>query len=86
MMISGETIDIREGGALLIVGKQVSVQEGGGAVLVAEQASLKDGTVIFLAAKEVSGDAKVLIELKTAVLFGFVFGLTVALLRRLLFR
>jgi hypothetical protein len=83
MMITGENIHIREGGAALVVGNTVSLQEGGGGILLAKRANFKEGTVILLGAREVSGDIKVLINLKAAVLLGIVFGLTVGLVRKL---
>ena len=86
MMITGENIHIREGGAAVIVGNSISLQEGGGGILLAQRANLKEGTVILLGAREVSGDVRVLIDLKAAVVLGIVFGLTVGLVRKLFWR
>jgi hypothetical protein len=85
-IIKGKDVRIREGGGAVIIGETVNVQEGGGGFLVAKQAELKDSTVLLLAAKSVSGEFRVLVDLKAAVLLGLVAGLVVGVLNYFLSR
>ena len=73
------TVDIKEGGAAVIVAENIRIQEGGGGVLLAKQAEISDGGVLFLAAREVSGNATIIFDLKAAVVFGLIAGLTISL-------
>jgi hypothetical protein len=54
--------------------------------MFAGQAELKDASILLLAAKSVSGEAKVMVDLKAAVVLGLVVGLVVGLLKHLLRR
>jgi len=78
-LIQGQTVDIKEGGAAVIVAENIRIQEGGGGVLLAKQAEISDGGVLFLAAREVSGNATIIFDLKAAVVFGLIAGLTISL-------
>ena len=85
-MIQGQDVTIRDGGGAVIMAETVSMQDGGGAVMLARQAEVKDASILLLVAKSVSGDAKVMVDLKAAVVFGLVAGLVVGLLKHLLRR
>jgi len=85
-IIKGQTITLREGGGLIIAGQTVKIQDGGGVFVLARQAELKDSTVMFLASPAVSGEAKIMFDLKAAVVFGAIIGLVVGALNYLLRR
>jgi len=85
-IIKGKDVRVREGGGAVIIGETISIQEGGGGFLLAKRAELKDGTVLFLAARSVSGEGKVIVNLKGAVVFGLMVGLVVGGLKYLIRR
>ena len=81
--IKGHTVEIQDGGAGIIAGQTISIKDGGGGILLADQAELRNSTVVFLATNRVSGEAKILFDLRAALLFGVVVGLVLGLLKRL---
>jgi hypothetical protein len=54
--------------------------------VVAQHADLQNSTVAVLLARSVSGDARVLIDLRAGAAFGLFFGLTIAGVKLLLDR
>jgi hypothetical protein len=50
---------------------------------VAQRVEVNGGSVAFLAAGEVSGDAKILIDVRAAAVFGLVVGVVVGLFKLL---
>ena len=82
-LIDAETIELEQGGIFVARGETVSIKDGSAAVVLAQRAELENGTVLLLAAREVSGEVKVLFDLKAALLFGLVIGVVVGLLRQL---
>jgi len=77
-----ETITVQEGGIAIARGTNVTVNGGGAFLVAAEHAEVHESSVVFLAAQEVSGDAKILFDVKAAVLFGVIVGLVVGLLKQ----
>jgi hypothetical protein len=73
------TIEVTQGGILVAQGQDVTVNQGGAAVVIADHAQFKDSFVGFVAAQEVSGEAKILFDVRAAVVFGVVAGLVVGL-------
>ena len=71
---------------MFMIGETVNVQEGGAGVVLARHVDLKDGTIVFLAAKEISGEARVMIDVKAAAVIAVVLGLFLVGLRILLGR
>jgi hypothetical protein len=77
------TITVNDGGIALAKGDTISVSDGGIAAVMAQRAVVNGGSVAFLAAGEVSGDAKILIDMRAAAVFGVVVGLMVGLFKLL---
>jgi hypothetical protein len=63
---------------MLISANSVSVNDGGALVVLAEHAEFQDTRVFLLAAGQVSGNVKVMIDLKAAAAFGLLVGLGIA--------
>jgi len=76
-------INVSDGGIALAKGDTISVSNGGIAAAVAQRAEVNGGSVAFLAAGEVSGDAKILIDMRAAAVFGLVVGVVVGLFKLL---
>ena len=79
-------IQVVDGGIGLAQGTSVSLSDGAASVVVAQSADLQNSSVAVLLARSVSGDARVLIDMRAGAALGLVFGLTVAGLRLLLDR
>jgi hypothetical protein len=69
-----ETIDVQQGGIGIAQGETITVHEGGIGIALAERAEVHNGGVLLLLAEEVSGETKVLFDLRAAVLFGLIVG------------
>lgn len=82
-MVKAETVSIKDGGAAVIIGQTIKIKDGGGAVMVADHAEFTEGGVGLLIARQVSGEARILIDIKAAVVFGLIVGLAIGLLRLL---
>ncbi len=67
-------ITVTEGGIGLARGDTISVTNGGVTVLVAQQARLDGANVVFVVAREVSGEARILVDLRAAVVVGGIVG------------
>lgn len=80
-MITGQTVNIKDGGAAIITGENVTITDGGSALLLANSVEMNDGGAMFLIARYVGGNAKVLFDVKAAVIFGVVVGLILSVLR-----
>ena len=74
-------ITVTEGGIGLARGDTISVTNGGVTVVVARQARLDGATVVFVAAREVSGEARILLDLRAAVVVGGIVGGVLGLVR-----
>lgn len=83
-IIKGEDVTIRDGGGAVIVAETMNIQDGGGAVMVAREAELKGTSVFLLASRSVRGEARVMVDLKAAVVFGVVAGLVLGIFKYLL--
>jgi hypothetical protein len=81
-----DVIEVDQGGIFWAAGQTVIVSQGGAGVVVAEQAELQDSSVILLAARQVSGEARILLDLKAGIAFGLAAGLAAGLVRALLGR
>jgi hypothetical protein len=79
-------VDVKDGGIGVARGDSVTVTNGGVGVVVARQARLDGATVAIVAAGHVSGTARILVDLRAAVVLGAilggVFGLRKALTNR----
>jgi hypothetical protein len=73
-MVSGQTVSIKDGGAAIITGQNVSVTDGGSGLLIANNVEMTDGGAMFLLAGEVSGDVRVMFDIKAAIIFGTLVG------------
>lgn len=71
-VIAGGTVEIRQGGAPLMLAKELKVKYGGGAVLVAGKAKVKHGFVGVLLAREaeMSDDTRILLDSRSALMVG----------------
>jgi len=76
-------IKVEQGGIGMARGEMVSVTDGGAFGVFAKTARLEQTSVIFLAAKEVSGEARILFDWRSAAVFGLVAGLTLGLFKLL---
>jgi hypothetical protein len=65
-------IAVTEGGIGLARGDTITVTNGGVGVLMARQGQLENANVVFLVAREVRGDARILVDLRAAVILGSV--------------
>jgi hypothetical protein len=81
-----DVIEVDQGGILWANGQTVTFSQGGAGVVVAEQAELQDSSVFLLAAGQVSGEARILVDLKAGIAFGLAVGLASGLVRALLGR
>lgn len=84
--VEADHIEVNQGGILLARGQMVTLNQGGANVVIADHAELENTFVAFLAAQELSGDARVLFDVKAAAVFGLVTGLAIGLLRLLVGR
>ena len=89
-VIAGGTVEVRQGGAPLMLAKELKVKYGGGAVLIAGKAKVKHGFVGVLLAREaeMSEDTRILLDSRSALvvgaaLFGGLALVAMALLRAL---
>ena len=82
MFAAANRIELTQGGIMQARGETVTLHDGGAGAVFARRAELENTSVLLLAAREVSGEAKVLFDLKAAILFGLVTGLVVGLLKR----
>ncbi len=80
-MIKGETVSIKDGGAAVITGQNISIQEGGAGLMFANQVEMNDGGAMFLVAREVSGDVKVMFDIKAAIVFGLLVGAVIGVFK-----
>lgn len=71
-VIAGGTVEVRQGGAPLMLAKKLKVNHGGGAVLVAGQAKVKHGFVGVLLTREaqLSDDTRILMDSRSAFVVG----------------
>lgn len=81
-----DVIELDQGGILWATGQTVTLSQGGAGVVIAEQAELHDTSVLLLAARQVSGEARILFDLKAGIAFGLAAGLAAGLVRVLLGR
>jgi hypothetical protein len=81
--VEADHIEVNQGGILLAHGQMVTLNQGRANVVIADHAELENTFVAFLAAQELSGDARVLFDVKAAAVFGLVTGLVIGLLRLL---
>lgn len=81
-----ETIQVDQGAIVFAKGQTVIVNEGGAAVILAERAEMKSSIVLFAAAQEISGQAKVIVDVRTALLIGAVMGIVAGLIKALVGR
>jgi hypothetical protein len=79
-------IEVDQGGILWANGQSVTFSQGGAGVVIADQAELQDSSVFLLAAGQVSGEARILFDLKAGIAFGLAVGLASGLVRALLGR
>lgn len=81
-----DVIEVDQGGILWAAGQTVTLEQGSAGVVIAEQAELQGSSVVFVAARQVSGEARILLDLKAAIAFGLVAGVAASLVRALLGR
>jgi hypothetical protein len=79
-------IQVINGGIGVAQGTSVSVSDGTASVVVAQSADLQNSTVALLLARSVSGNVRVLVDMRAGAALGLAFGLTVAALKLLLDR
>ncbi len=63
-------LTVTEGGVGLARGETITVTNGGVGVMLTRQGRLENANVVLLVAREVSGDARVLLDLRAAVVVG----------------
>ena len=80
---TAETIEIQEGAIGIAQGGAITVHEGAIGIAFAERAEVHEGAVLFMLAEEVSGETKVLFDLRAAVLFGLIVGVVSGLFKLL---
>ena len=80
-MIKGETVSIKDGGAAVISGQNVSIRDGGAGLLFANRVEMNGGGAMFLVAREVSGDVKVMFDIKAALVFGLLVGAVIGVFK-----
>ena len=72
-----DQIQVVDGGIGLAQATYVSLSDGAASVVVAQHADLQNSSVAVLLARSVSGDARVLIDMRAGAALGLAFGLTV---------
>jgi hypothetical protein len=80
---TADRIEINQGGIMLARGQEVAIKEGGAFLVAAEEAQVTGASVVLLAAREVSGDVRVLMDIKAAAVVGLVVGLVAGFVRLL---
>ncbi len=86
VVAEAETLQADQSMIGLAKGQTVIVNEGGAAVILAERAEMKSSIVLFAAAQEISGQAKVIVDVRTALLIGAVMGIIAGLIKALVGR
>ena len=76
----GESIQVDGGGIGVAQGKAITVS-GGVGVLFAEHLEAKDATIGLAIASEISGDAKIALDMRSAAVLGLVLGLVLSFFR-----
>ena len=61
-------------------GQSVTLNQGGIGAVIAERAQVQDAFVGLMAAREVKGEARILFDVRAAVVFGLVVGVVTGLL------
>jgi hypothetical protein len=82
----GSKINVTDGGIALARADSVSVTGGGVGAAVARRVEVNNGSIAFVAAGEVGGDAKVVFDLRAAIIFALVLGAVLGLLKLLMSR
>jgi hypothetical protein len=80
-MFLPKTVSIEHGVARLVKAESVTVSDGALFGACGNTAHLERSSVVFLAAREVSGEARILLDWRAAAAFGVVVGLVLGLLR-----
>jgi len=73
----GVSIQVDTGGIALARGETVTVNRGGAMVVVAETAHMNEAIVGLAIAGEITGDAQILIDAKSAAIIGAIAGLVI---------
>ncbi len=74
------SIRVESGGIAIARAETITVSEGSIAIALAGRAEVC-GPVAFLAAREVTGEARILFDLRAAVVAGLIFGLVVGIFK-----
>ena len=80
-MADAESIEVGSGGIALAKGGDITVKGGGVAVAIGQKVELDNASAVLVVAREVSGDAKILIDLRAALLFGAVLGVVIGAIK-----
>ena len=80
---TAESIEVKEGAIGIAQGGTITVHEGVIGVAFAERAEVHEGAILLMLAEEVGGEAKVLFDLRAAVVFGLIVGLVSSLFKLL---
>ena len=78
---TAKSIEIQEGAIGMAQGETITVREGAIGIAFAERAEVHDGAVLLMLAEEVSGETKVLFDLRAAVVFGLIVGVVSGLFK-----
>jgi hypothetical protein len=82
----GSTINVTDGGIAMARGDMISVSGGGVGAAMARRVEVNNGSIAFVAAGEVGGDAKVVFDLRAAIVFALVLGAVLGVLKLLMSR
>ena len=74
-----DTVEVERGGIFVARGETVTLHESGACAVFSERAELNSANVVLLAARQVSGEARILFDVRAALVFGAVVGLIVGL-------
>ncbi len=76
-------IHVTDGGIGIAQADSISLSDSGAGVVLAQRADLSQSSVLLLAARQVSGDVRVLFDLRAGAALGLAFGLTLVAFRLL---
>jgi hypothetical protein len=88
VLLAGKDIHIEQGGgSTLVAGRDMKIKQGGGMILVANHAKVEHGFIAVLAARdaEISEDSRILMDTRSAMMFGAALGTVLVVAMTLIF-
>ena len=79
--VEADEVEIQESAIGMLRGETITVQQGGIGVAVADRMVVHDGSILLAAAQEIGGEARVLLDLKAALVLGAVAGAVFGLVK-----